>query len=45
MKLHDEWRRIMRLAKLDELRRQVEVLADTHQQALKRRNAVLQARS
>eukprot|EP00775_Hariotina_reticulata_P008068 gene8068-8263_t len=42
IKIHNQWRKIMRLAKIEELRTQVEILSQTHEREVDRKDAQLQ---
>jgi NAD(P)H-dependent FMN reductase len=44
IKIHNQWRKIMRLAKIEELRQQVEILSQTHEREVDRKDAQLQVR-
>ena len=41
-KIHNQWRKIMRLAKVENLRRDIEVLSQNHEREVDRKDAVLQ---
>uniref|UniRef100_A0A383VVU5 Dynein regulatory complex subunit 2 n=1 Tax=Tetradesmus obliquus TaxID=3088 RepID=A0A383VVU5_TETOB len=42
IKIHNQWRKIMRLAKVDELRKQVEILSQNHEREIDRKDALVQ---
>jgi len=44
IKIHNQWRKIMRLAKIEELRQQVEILSQAHEREVDRKDAQLQVR-
>lgn len=45
IKIHNQWRKIMRMAKVDELRKQVEILSQNHEREVDRKDALVQVRS
>jgi NAD(P)H-dependent FMN reductase len=45
IKIHNQWRKIMRMAKVEELRKQIEVLSQNHEREVDRQDAVIQVRS
>ena len=42
LKIHNQWLKIMRLAKIESLRKQIEVLSQSHERELDRKDAVIQ---
>lgn len=42
IKIHNQWRKIMRLAKVEDLRRDIEVLSQNHEREVDRKDAVIQ---
>ncbi|GBF98175.1 hypothetical protein Rsub_10675 [Raphidocelis subcapitata] len=42
IKIHNQWRKIMRLAKVEELRREIEVLSQNHEREVDRKDAMVQ---
>jgi hypothetical protein len=42
MKIHNQWRKIMRVAKVEELRGEVEVLSQNHEREVDRKDALVQ---
>ena len=42
IKIHNQWRKIMRLAKGEDLRRDIEVLSQNHEREVDRKDAVIQ---
>jgi hypothetical protein len=42
IKIHNQWRKIMRLAKADELRQQIEILSQNHEREVDRKDALIQ---
>ena len=42
IKIHNQWRRIMRMAKTEELREEIEILAQSHEREVDRKDAVIQ---
>jgi hypothetical protein len=45
IKIHNQWRKIMRMAKVEELRKQIEVLSQNHEREVDRQDAVIQVSS
>jgi hypothetical protein len=43
IKIHNQWRKIMRLAKVEELRQQIEILSQNHEREVDRKDALIQA--
>lgn len=44
MKIHNQWRKIMRVAKVEELRGEVEILSQNHERRVDRKDALVQVR-
>lgn len=44
IKIHNQWRKIMRLSKVEELKGQVEVLSQDHERQVDRKDALVQVR-
>jgi glucose-6-phosphate isomerase len=42
IKIHNQWRKIMRMAKVEELRKQIEVLSQNHDREVDRQDAIIQ---
>jgi hypothetical protein len=42
IKIHNQWRKIMRLGKADELRQQIEILSQNHEREVDRKDALIQ---
>lgn len=42
IKIHNQWRKIMRLAKVEELRKQIEILSQNHEREVDRKDALIQ---
>jgi hypothetical protein len=42
MKIHNQWRKIMRVAKVEELRGEVEILSQSHEREVDRKDALVQ---
>ncbi|KAJ9525006.1 hypothetical protein QJQ45_005934 [Haematococcus lacustris] len=42
IKIHNQWRKIMRMAKVEELRREIEVLSQNHEREVDRKDAIVQ---
>lgn len=42
LRIHEQWRQILRLAKTDELRKEIEVLSQTHERITDRKDAIIQ---
>lgn len=42
MKIHNQWRKIMRVAKVEELRGEVEILSQNHEREVDRKDALVQ---
>eukprot|EP00879_Flechtneria_rotunda_P018279 GHRR01019176.1.p1 GENE.GHRR01019176.1~~GHRR01019176.1.p1 ORF type:complete len:185 (+),score=71.19 GHRR01019176.1:691-1245(+) len=42
MKIHNQWRKIMRLAKVEDLHKQVEILSQNHEREVDRKDALVQ---
>lgn len=42
IKIHNQWRKIMRMAKVDELRGQIEILSQNHEREVDRKDAIIQ---
>ncbi|MEW5310230.1 MAG: hypothetical protein WDW38_002047 [Sanguina aurantia] len=42
IKIHNQWRKIMRMAKVEELRREIEVLSQNHEREVDRKDAIMQ---
>ena len=42
IKIHNQWRKIMRLAKVEELRQQIEILSQNHEREVDRKDALIQ---
>ena len=42
VKIHNQWRKIMRMAKVDHLRRQIEILSQNHEREVDRKDAIIQ---
>lgn len=42
MKIHNQWRKIMRVSKVDELRGEVEILSQNHEREVDRKDALVQ---
>jgi hypothetical protein len=45
MKIHNQWRKIMRVAKVEELRGEVEILSQNHEREVDRKDALVQVGS
>jgi hypothetical protein len=45
MKIHNQWRKIMRVAKVEELRGEVEILSQNHEREVDRKDALVQVSS
>lgn len=45
MKIHNQWRKIMRVAKVEELRGEVEILSQNQEREVDRKDALVQVRS
>ena len=44
MKIHNQWLKIMRLAKVESLRKEIEMLSQSHEREVDRKDATLQVR-
>lgn len=42
VKIHNQWRAIMRMAKVEELRKDIEVLSQNHEREVDRKDAIVQ---
>ncbi len=42
VQIHNQWRKIMRMAKVEELRREIEVLSQNHEREVDRKDAIVQ---
>lgn len=42
IKIHNQWRKIMRMAKVEELRKEIEILSQNHEREVDRKDAVIQ---
>lgn len=42
VKIHNQWRKIMRMSKVDDLRGQIEVLSQSHEREVDRKDAIIQ---
>ena len=42
MKIHNQWLKIMRLAKVESLRKEIEILSQSHEREVDRKDAVIQ---
>lgn len=42
IKIHNQWRKIMRMAKVEELRRDIEILSQNHEREVDRKDAIVQ---
>lgn len=42
VKIHNQWRRIMRMAKVEQLRGQIEIVSQGHEREMDRRDAMIQ---
>lgn len=42
MKIHNQWRKMMRVAKVEELRGEVEILSQNHEREMDRKSALIQ---
>jgi hypothetical protein len=42
LKIHTQWRKFMRQAKVDELRRDIEILSQQHEREVDRKDAIIQ---
>merc|ERR1719446_1752319 len=42
LKVQNQWRKIMRLAKLEQLRKDIEILSQSHERDVDRKDAILQ---
>ncbi|KXZ51819.1 hypothetical protein GPECTOR_11g26 [Gonium pectorale] len=42
IKIHNQWRKIMRMAKVEELRREIEILSQNHEREVDRKDAIMQ---
>lgn len=42
VKIHNQWRKIMRMAKVEELRREIEILSQNHEREVDRKDAIVQ---
>ncbi|KAG2490043.1 hypothetical protein HYH03_011508 [Edaphochlamys debaryana] len=42
IKIHNQWRKIMRMAKVEELRREMEILSQNHEREVDRKDAIMQ---
>lgn len=42
IKIHNQWRKIMRLAKVEDLRKEIEVLSQNHEREVDRKDAIIQ---
>lgn len=42
IKIHNQWRKIMRMTKVDELRSQIEIVSQNHEREVDRKDAVIQ---
>lgn len=42
MKIHSQWRKIMRMAKVEELRKEIEIFSQNHERDVDRKDAVIQ---
>jgi hypothetical protein len=45
MKIHNQWRKIMRVAKVEELQGEVEILSQNHEREVDRKDALVQVSS
>jgi hypothetical protein len=45
IKIHNQWRKIMRMAKVEELRREIEILSQNHEREVDRKDAIMQVRA
>lgn len=44
MRIQNQWRKIMRLAKVESLRKDIEVLSQNHERDVDRKDAIIQVR-
>eukprot|EP00878_Enallax_costatus_P043965 GHUV01052090.1.p2 GENE.GHUV01052090.1~~GHUV01052090.1.p2 ORF type:complete len:105 (+),score=32.73 GHUV01052090.1:268-582(+) len=44
IKIHNQWCKIMRMAKVEELRKQVEILSQNHEREVDRKDALVQVK-
>ena len=42
VKIHNQWRKVMRLAKVDELRKEVQIIAQNHEREVDRKDSIIQ---
>jgi hypothetical protein len=42
IKIHNQWRKIMRLAKVEDLRKDIEILSQNHEREVDRKDAIIQ---
>lgn len=42
IKIHNQWRKIMRLAKVEDLRKEIEILSQNHEREVDRKDAIIQ---
>ena len=42
VKIHNQWRKVMRLAKVDELRREVQIISQNHEREVDRKDSIIQ---
>ena len=42
IKIHNQWRKIMRMAKVEELRKDIEILSQNHEREVDRKDAIIQ---
>lgn len=42
IKIHNQWRKIMRMAKVEELRKEIEILSQNHEREVDRKDAIMQ---
>lgn len=42
VKIHNQWRKLMRMTKVDELRREIEILSQNHEREVDRKDSILQ---
>uniref|UniRef100_A0A7S1SW74 Dynein regulatory complex subunit 2 n=1 Tax=Tetraselmis chuii TaxID=63592 RepID=A0A7S1SW74_9CHLO len=42
IKIHNQWRKIMRMAKVEELRKEIEILSQNHEREVDRKDAIIQ---
>ena len=42
LKIHNQWRKLMRLVKVEELRKEIEIISQNHEREVDRKDAIIQ---